>query len=65
MVEFIVRVGVHLACFGAVLYSMSALNYEKIVRKNKVLQAQVLYLMVAMAISYLAAQFLFNLVAQF
>lgn len=60
--EAIVRVVAHLACFALALYAMQALNYEKLIRKNHVAQAQILYLLTAMGIALLAAQFLLNLV---
>ena len=60
--EFWVRVSVHLVCFGLALYAMQALNYEKLLRKGHVMQAQVLYILCAMALALLAAQFLMNLV---
>ena len=34
--EAIVRVVVHLACFALALYAMQALNYEKLIRKGRV-----------------------------
>ena len=60
--EAIVRVVVHLACFALALYAMQAQNYEKLIRKGRVVQAQLLYILVAMCIALLAAQFLLNLV---
>ena len=60
--EAIVRVVVHLACFALALYAMQALNYEKLIRKGRVVQAQLLYILTAMCIALLAAQFLLNLV---
>ena len=60
--EEIVRVVVHLSCFALSLYAMQALNYEKLIRKGHVVQAQLLYILTAMCIALLAAQFLLNLV---
>ena len=45
--EAIVRVVVHLACFALALYAMQALNYEKLIRKGRVVQAQLLYIPVS------------------
>ena len=61
-VEVLVRIVVHLACFALALYAMQALNYEKLIRKGRVAQAQLLYILAAMCIGLLAAQFLLNLV---
>ena len=58
--EAIVRVAVHLGCFALALYAMQALNYEKLIRSGRVVQAQLLYLLVAMCIALLSAQFLLN-----
>ena len=61
MREFIVRVVVHLVCFVLAMIALQALNYEKLLRRGKVVQAQVLYVLCAMALGLLAAQFLLNL----
>ena len=61
-VEAIIRVIVHLVCFAITMIAMQSIHYEKFIRKGKVIQAQILYILVAMCIALLSAQFLLNLV---
>lgn len=61
MQDFIVRMTVYLTCFALSLYALSSVNYEKILRKGKVWQAQILYILLAMALATLAAQFLMGI----
>lgn len=61
MLDFLIRVFVYLGCFVLSMYGLSSVNYEKFIRSGKVRQAQVLYLLVAMGIAKLAAEFLMNI----
>ncbi|MEA4874654.1 MAG: DUF1146 family protein [Anaerorhabdus sp.] len=61
MLDFIIRLFVYLGCFVLSMYGLSSVNYEKFIRNGKVKQAQVLYLLVAMGIAKLAAEFLMNI----
>ncbi|MFV0550338.1 MAG: DUF1146 family protein [Anaerorhabdus sp.] len=61
MLDFLIRVFVYLGCFVLSMYGLSSVNYEKFMRSGKVRQAQVLYLLVAMGIAKLAAEFLMNI----
>ncbi len=61
MLDFIIRLFVYLGCFVLSMYGLSSVNYEKFIRSGKVRQAQVLYLLVAMGIAKLAAEFLMNI----
>ena len=59
--ERIIKVVVYLSSFGIVLYAMSCLNYEKFLKGNKIVQAQILYVLIACAIGFLVAEFFLNL----
>ncbi|MCF0114179.1 MAG: DUF1146 domain-containing protein [Erysipelotrichaceae bacterium] len=59
--QFILRVVVYLACFGASMYGLSCIQFEKVLKGNKVKEFYVLYYLLAMALGYLAAQFLMGL----
>lgn len=52
---------VYLFSFTAVMYAFTSINLEKFIRKNKVVQAQLLVILLCMAIGYLVAQFLFGI----
>lgn len=56
--QFYLRAAVYLICFVAAWYGMSAVDYEKILRKNHVRQAQLLYFMIIIGLAYLAGSFL-------
>ena len=57
---FILRSIVYLLMFLGTWFAMDAINYEKLLRKNKVNQAQVLYFILVMAIAYLAGSFILS-----
>ena len=57
---FILRSIVYLLMFLVTWFAMDAINYEKLLRKNKVNQAQVLYFILVMAIADLAGSFILS-----
>lgn len=57
---FILRSIVYLLMFLVTWFAMDAINYEKLLRKNKVNQAQVFYFILVMAIAYLAGSFILS-----
>ena len=58
MVSFLIRAFVYIACFAASWFGMSAVNYEKFLKKGHVKEAQVLYFMIVAAMAYLAGSFI-------
>lgn len=59
--QFVMRVFVYLACFAASMYGLSSIQFEKLLKGNKVKEFYVLYFLLAMGLAYLAAQFLMGL----
>lgn len=57
-VEHIKTFLIYILSFILVMNGMSSLNYEKFIKKNKVVQAQLLFILVAMGLAYLVAKFL-------
>ncbi len=47
--------------FGVCLYALMAIDFKKFVYPSRVLQAQALILVLAMALAYLVTQFLLGL----
>ncbi|MCI6704954.1 MAG: DUF1146 domain-containing protein [Bulleidia sp.] len=41
-------------------YAMQSINFEKLIKKNHVMQAQLLYALLTLAIAYLAGQFIIS-----
>lgn len=60
MAQFFVRCIVYIGCFILSWYAMSALNYEKLLRKDHMVQAQILYFLLIMALAYLSGSFLLS-----
>lgn len=58
LLHFILRAAVYILCFILSIYGLSALNYEKALRKDHVKQAQVLYVLLALGLAYLAGSFI-------
>jgi uncharacterized integral membrane protein (TIGR02327 family) len=50
-----------LVVFAVCLWALDALDFNKLLKKNKVMQAQTLYLFLAMALAGLIVQFLLGL----
>lgn len=53
-----IRLALYFVNFAISMYGLSAINFNKFVYPNKSMQAQVLLILCAMALSYLATQFL-------
>ena len=65
MTDFILRVIVYLLCFAASLYGMSALDFNRIIKKNKVTEAWVLYLLLSLSLAYLTGTLLLSVLYHF
>jgi len=61
MSEQLIRVFAYFAGFAISLYALTALDFGRFLRKNKAVPAQILMLLLAMAIGTLVAQFLLAL----
>ncbi len=58
MNELIPRIFIHFLGFFVAMIGLSSIDFNRFLKKNKVWQAQMLYLVLAMALGYLFAQFL-------
>lgn len=50
----------YIVSFTLSLYGLDALNYDNFIKNNKPRQAQILYLLIAMSISYLSTNFIYD-----
>ena len=57
MAEFIVRGLIYLICFILSFAGMSAVDFERFLKKGHVREAQILYWLLVLAFAALAAQF--------
>lgn len=56
-----IEVILSLVVFAITLWALDALDFNRFLKKNKVIQAQTLYLFLAMALTGLVVQFLLGL----
>ncbi|MBR2812054.1 MAG: DUF1146 domain-containing protein [Solobacterium sp.] len=57
-IQFLIRSFVYIGCFLLSLYALDALDYSRFLKKDRVRQAQILYVLLAMGISWLCGSFL-------
>ena len=62
MASFFLETGIYILCLLLSFYTMSAVNFEKIIKANHVWQAQLLYAMLVMALAYLTAGFVLGFI---
>ena len=55
--QIIIRDIVYILCFILSMQAMQALNYEKLLKKGHVRQAQVLYFLLVMSLAWLSGSF--------
>jgi uncharacterized membrane protein YwzB len=65
MNQYIYKLVIYFCCFGVAMYALGALNYEKFLRVGRTVQAQVLFIVLAMCIALLMGDFLINLIYYF
>lgn len=65
MNKFIFKICIYLLCFILVMFGLSALDFNKLIKKNKVNEARVLYLILSMVITYLLGSFLMDIIYYF
>lgn len=57
MIWFFVKTFIYMVSLAVSWYAMQAWDYEKILKKGHVQQAQILYFLIMIALAYLVAQF--------
>ncbi|MCR5229732.1 MAG: DUF1146 domain-containing protein [Solobacterium sp.] len=57
LAQYFVRAALYILCFILTFWAFQAVDYEKFLKKDHVLQAQVLYWIIVLGLSYLLAQF--------
>lgn len=65
MKDFYIRVIIYFVCFGISLFGLSALDFSKFIKKNKVTETWVLYFVVGACMAYLLGQFLMAIIYRF
>ena len=62
LAKFIIKAIVYGLTFVASFYAINSINFEKLLKKNSVKQAQLLYMLLAMALAYLVGSFILSFV---
>lgn len=57
MIQFLVKAFIYIVSLAVSWYAMQAWDYEKILKKGHVQQAQILYFLIIIALAYLVSQF--------
>lgn len=65
MIDFYVKVIIYLIGFVLSLYGLSALDFNRFLKQGKVVQAQVLYYVLACCMAYLFGSFLMAIIYRF
>lgn len=58
---YIMNLACYFFSFVACLYALSAVDFNKFLKKNRPAQAQALYLILAMALAYLLGRFILSI----
>ncbi|KAB7671822.1 DUF1146 family protein [Bacillus sp. B1-b2] len=58
--EALLSIIIHIICIALSWWALQSLNFEKFLRKNRVFQARVLYVLLAIVIGSLVSEFLLN-----
>lgn len=61
MSGFISKIIIYLICFVISLYGLKGLDFNKIIKKNSVIEARVLYFLISIALTYIIGQFVMSI----
>ena len=61
-VERIIDIIVYLVSFGIALYALNGIDFARFMRKGRVYEIQVLYIILSMVIAYLLGSFIIVLI---
>ncbi|MDO4940848.1 MAG: DUF1146 family protein [Erysipelotrichaceae bacterium] len=62
MTKFFIKALIYLFCFILSLFGLSALDYNRFLKQNRVAQAQTLYFVIAFSLAYLMGTLIINLI---
>lgn len=65
MIRFYLRTAVYLFCFVVSLYGLSAIDFNRFIKKGSIGKAWVLYFVIAMSLAYLLGSFLMSIIYYF
>lgn len=65
MYDFWLRVFIYFICFALSLMALTAIDFNRLVKKNASFNAQVLYGLIGIALAYLVGEFVMNIIYYF
>lgn len=65
MNTYISKIIIYLICFVVSLFGLSAFDFNRIIKKNNIAQAWVLYFIIALLLTYILGQFMFSIIIFF
>lgn len=65
MTKFYIKVAIYFVCFLICLFALNAIDFNRFVKKGKIAQAQTLYVILAMVLGYLLANFFMAVIYYF
>lgn len=65
MYKFYIRVAVYLICFVFSLLGLNALDFNRFIKKGKVVEAWLLYFIIAFSLAYLFGSFIMSIIYWF
>lgn len=65
MSDFYLKVLIYLCSFALSLFGLNALDFNRLLKKNKVVQAQTLYFIIALSLAYLVGSLVINITYYF
>lgn len=65
MYKFYIRVVVYLICFVFTLIGLKAIDFNRYIKKGKVVEAWLLYFIIAFSLAYLFGSFIMSIIYWF
>lgn len=65
MLRFYLKILVYLVSYIACMYGLSALDFNRFLKQGKPAAAQILYILISLAMAYLVGNFLMSIIYYF
>lgn len=65
MTKFILKIVIYLVSFALSMYGLSALDFNRLLKKGRIASGQTLYFLIALIMAYLLGQFFMSCIYYF
>lgn len=62
MSKFVYKIILYLLCYIFVMLGLSAFDFNRFIKQNRVIEARVLYLIISFVLTYLLGSFLMDII---